>query len=54
MEKTVGCPCSYQGAARPDFCTAALRAEAPPHGPGGGREALRIGLMEQKPETGAR
>ena len=47
-------PLPLPGGCRPDFSTAGLRAEAPSHGPGGGREALRIGLMEQKLETGAR
>lgn len=47
------CPCPYQGASKPDFCTVGLRVEAPPHRPGGGREARRIGLLEQELETGA-
>lgn len=47
-------PCPYQGALQTDFCSAGLRAEASPHQPGGGREAWRIGLMEQELETGAR
>ena len=47
------CPCPYKGASQPDFCTVGLRAEAAPHRPGGGREAWRIGLLEQELETGA-